>query len=210
MHNLAPSVYDFPSGYPDFESIKKEAFDILKSGSYIDAFLDGRPQVVIEKLRRRVKNTNSNWAWNEHQYFFPISELFLQNRLPLEEIQKAVNALFISLAKDSLGYSFVQEADHIPGTFFLAWWIKNKLFSERELKKIRFDHDDEKWDYYGQKYVESYGCSDINSIVQKIAEDITLPERIEQKIQQNKEDKERTSRFLQENINGRSMECLCC
>lgn len=60
MHNLAPSVYDFPSGYPDFESIKKEAFDILKSGSYIDAFLDGRPQVVIEKLRRRVKNTNSN------------------------------------------------------------------------------------------------------------------------------------------------------
>jgi hypothetical protein len=57
--------------------------------------------------------------------------------------------------------------------------------------------------------VETYGCSDIDSIVQNIAEEITLPERIEQRILQNQEDKAKTSRLLQENIGARVYECYC-
>lgn len=206
MHNALPSVYDFPAGYPDFESIKREALSILKTGSYIDIFCIGRPTVRIDGLRKRIGN--NSW-WSDAEYFFPITELFLAGQLDLDVVKAWVSTLFNHLAKESWCDACVQEADHIPNTFFLAWWIANKIFSEKELKRIRFDHGDEEWYYYGQEYVESYGCVDIDSIVQKIVEEITLPEKIEQKMQRDKDDRVKASALLQGKINERSLECFC-
>ena len=55
MHSLKP-VFDFPPGYPDFESIKKEADDILTSGHYIDVFHHGQAPIITDKLRRKIKD----------------------------------------------------------------------------------------------------------------------------------------------------------
>jgi hypothetical protein len=184
--NDIPTIYDFPPGYPSFESMLPLAVRILQWGHYIDPHQKGQVWIKVDQLRQRITISQDNWTDQvEFRYFFPIVELVEQWILSLDEIRRHVQKTFIEQAQKSLKFAYNIEADHIPSSFFLAWWIANCIFSESEINDIRFDDGDHEWEYRGQKYVEKYWWHNIHAAINSVVHMITIPNQIEALIAQD-------------------------
>lgn len=197
------SLYDFPPEYPNFDRLREVAFRLLSNNSLITPTLwDKVTNIRLSELRLSIKTTE-----DISQVIYPVLELYNQEMINEYEIAYWLTQ---SLSKDSrkvFNQATIEYADHVFGTNLLAWGIKNNIFTQDELRQIRFDHGEHKWAYYGEAYVNQYLWDDftIEAIMSKITNQKWLENALKFERQREEEIQE-----LMRTVEDHAIDCLCC